>query len=248
MNIRSLIPALLAGCLLLPSCRTLPLPAELPAPAATVTRAEAVSTALAYTRLKWQARKRHAHHGSDPDGQRVDTPDAGAAATQGKVFWWKTTGQNVGMPYQWGGFDTPRSFVQRLREDEVVYAGDYASAAKVAGGDEAVSRYAAGIDCSGFVSRCWRLERPYSTRELGALCRELPSEKDLQPGDIMLRPGVHVVLFIRWVDAEKTRFHAAESGGGLQWNCYEVCYRTQMLKGSGYRAYRYRGMREKTGE
>ncbi len=228
--------------LALASCRSLPLPAEIPGAAPSVTRAEAVSIARAYTTLAWKGEKRHAHHGKDPDGQWVDTPDAASAGEHGKAFWWRTQGWNRGMPYQWGGFDTPRSFVQRLREEPVVYAGDYASHAKVAGGDDAVSRFAAGIDCSGFVSRCWRLERPYSTRELGALCEELPSVKDLRAGDIMLCAGVHVVLFLQWVDAEKTRFLAAEAGGGLQWNCYEVTYRTEMLRQLNYRPCRYRNM------
>ena len=40
--------------------------------------------------------------------------------------------------------------------------------------DAAVSRFAAGVDCSGFVSRCWRLDRPFSTRELPALCKKKP--------------------------------------------------------------------------
>ncbi len=241
---RSLVLAALLSCglLLLSACRTLPLPADLPAAAPGVTRAQAVASARAYTTLRWQAESRHACHGADPDGQRVDTPDADAAPQLGKGFWWKTQAENIGMPYQWGGFDTPRSFVRRLREDPVVYAGDYASAAKSSGGDAAVSRYAAGIDCSGFVSRCWRLQRPYSTRELAALCKELPSEQELRPGDIMLCPGVHVMLFLQWADAEHTRFRAAEAGGGLQWNCYEVNYDTAWLREQGYRPYRYMGM------
>ncbi len=36
-------------------------------------------------------------------------------------------------------------------------------------------------------------------------------------------------LFIQWVDEEKKRFLAAEAGGGIQWNGYEVSYRTAML-------------------
>ncbi len=229
---------------MLTACQSSLLPAEIPGPAASVTRAEATAIARAYTTLAWRGKARHARHGLDPDGQRVDTPDAGAAREQGKTFWWRTRGLNRSMPYKWGGFDTPRSFAQRLRDDPVAYAGDYASPAKIAGGDDAVSRYAAGIDCSGFVSRCWRLARPYSTRELAALCHELPGEHALRPGDIMLCPGNHVVMFLRWLDGDKTRFLASEAGGGIQWNCYEASYRTAYLRELGYRPYRYRRMRE----
>ncbi len=236
--------ALIAVCVLLSACQTAPLPDEIPGAAPCVTRAEALSIAYAYTSLTWRGEKRHAQHGKDPDGQQVDTPDALAAQQHGKAFWWKPSKLNRSMPYKWGGFDTPRSFVRRLSQESTVYAGDYASAAKIAGGDEAVSRYAAGIDCSGFISRCWRLERPHSTRELGALCDALPSEQEMRPGDIMLCPGVHVVMFLRWVDESKTRFLAIEAGGGIQWNCYSTTYRTAYLRDRGYRPYRYRGMND----
>ncbi len=250
-SLRRLLPALPALCLFaLAACqsqRQPQPPADIPAAAPTVTRAEALAIARAYTTLEWKGERRYAHHGTDPDGRRVDTPDARSAkeyGEAGKTFWWKASGVNRSMPYKWGGFDTPRSFVRRLNEEAVVYAGDYASSYKTRGSDGTVSRYAAGIDCSGFVSRCWRLERPHSTRELGALCTALPSEKELRPGDIMLCPGVHVVMFLRWLNEDKTRLRAVEAGGGIEWNCYEASYSVDWLKRNGYRPYRYKGMRE----
>lgn len=157
-------------------------------------------------------------------------------------MWWKN-GLNVGMPYKWGGFDTPQQFNHRLANEPVVYAGDYAAPAKIAGGDNAVSRYAAGIDCSGLVSRCWRLERPYSTRELGALCTTLPDFQAMKPGDIALKPGVHVILFEQWADAEKRTFYAIEAGGVPQWKCYRYLIGIDTLKKLGYSPQRYKYMR-----
>ena len=200
--------------------------------------------AQAYVSLEWEAEARHAKHGKDPDGQRVDTPDAaakGITKIPPERMWWKP-GKNTGMPYKWGGFDTPQSFLERLEEPEV-YAGDYATAAKVAGGNDAVSRYAAGIDCSGLVSRVWRLDRPYSTRELGALCKPIEWEK-LHSGDILLLPGVHVMIFKRWNPGrEGSELLALEAAGEPRWACNETCYRVRFLKGLGYRPYCYRKMR-----
>ncbi len=229
------------------SCSRMPdVPAcaeAIPGPAQAVRQEEAVRTAYAYTRMVWHGDARHVLHGKDPDGLRVDTPDAGVAWRKGDAFWWKPDAANTGMPYKWGGFDTPREYLKRLRDDAFVAAGDYASEEKVRLNDDAVSRYAAGIDCSGFVSRCWRLGRPYSTRELAALCRPLASVKDMRPGDIMLRAGVHVIMFLGWHDAEKKYFHAAEAGGIPQWKCYESVYLAEGLKEGGYLPYRYAGMK-----
>lgn len=211
---------------------------------ATITRAEVLTTARTYTALTWQGDKRHALHGTAPDGQRIDTPDTISPARNRKPgFWWKN-GTNTGMPYKWGGFDTPEQFTHRLATEPQVYAGDYASPAKVAGGDDAVSRYAAGIDCSGLVSRCWGLPRPYSTRELPGICKQLSSLDDLRPGDIILRPGEHVQLFVRWEDPEHTRYRAIEAAGAPEWRCFEIIYNRHTLTTTrGFTPWRYKGIR-----
>lgn len=211
---------------------------------ATITRAEVLTTARTYTALTWQGDKRHALHGTAPDGQRIDTPDAISPAKHRKPgFWWKN-GTNTGMPYKWGGFDTPKQFTHRLATEPQVYAGDYASSAKVAGGDDAVSRYAAGIDCSGLVSRCWGLPRPYSTRELPGICKPLSRLDDLRPGDIILRPGEHVQLFVRWEDPEHTRYRAIEAAGDPEWRCFEIIYNRHTLTTTrGFTPWRYKGIR-----
>ena len=148
------------------------------------------------------------------------------------------------MPYKWGGFDTPQEFTRRLATKPVVYAGDYASAAKVRDGDDSVSRYAVGIDCSGLVSRCWGLPRPYSTRELPGICTPLNSLDDLRPGDIILRPGEHVQLFVHWEDAEHTRYRAIEAAGVPEWRCFEIIHRRDTLTTTRvFTTWRYKGIR-----
>lgn len=207
-----------------------------------VTRKQAIKTAYAYVNLKWEATSNNRLHGPDPNGQHVDTPDADAAPQLGSAMWWKP-GTNYGMPYKWGGFDTPEEFLYRLENQTTVYAGDYASPAKVEGGDDAVSSYAAGIDCSGLVSRCWNLPRPYSTRELGALCVQLKDFSELQPGDIALKPGTHVILFDRWVDDAHSVFYAVEAGGVPHWKCYRYRISIETLKRLGYTPHRYKNIR-----
>lgn len=207
-----------------------------------VTRKQAIKTAYAYVNLKWEATSNNRLHGLDPNGQHVDTPDADAAPQLGSAMWWKP-GTNYGMPYKWGGFDTPEEFLLRLAQESPVYAGDYASDSKVAGGDDAVSSYAAGIDCSGLVSRCWNLPRSYSTRELGELCVQLQDFSELQPGDIALKPGTHVILFDSWVDDAHSVFYAVEAGGVPHWKCYRYRISIETLKRLGYTPHRYKNIR-----
>jgi hypothetical protein len=58
--------------------------------------------------------------------------------------------------------------------------------------------YSGGFDCSGLVSWCAALRRHYFTWQLPKLTDSIKQE-DLQPGDLLLRPGKHVVIFEEWV-------------------------------------------------
>ena len=195
--------------------------------------------------MAWKGSSRNVRHGEDPDGIRIDTPDADAPGGHAGA-WWRPGKRSTGMPYKWGGFDTPRQFAARLKADAAnggapAAAGDMGTAEKQAAGDAAVSRFAAGVDCSGFVSRCWRLDRPFSTRELPALSRPVPWE-ELRTGDILIAPGRHVLLFIQWVGTAKDRFMGSEAGPLPVWKCGEHVFSRSSLEKNGYLPMRYRGM------
>ncbi|MCD8064217.1 hypothetical protein [Akkermansia sp.] len=220
---------------------------EILPPSSSVTRREALETSRAYTSMAWRGSPRNVRHGTDEDGIRIDTPDAAAAGGHAGA-WWRPGARSTGMPYKWGGFDTPRQFAARLKGDAAnggapAAAGDMGTLEKQAAGDAAVSCFAAGVDCSGFVSRCWRLSRPFSTRELPALSIPLPSWEELKTGDILIAPGRHVLLFIRWVGAEKDKFLGSEAGPLPVWKCAEHVFSRPLLENSGYFPMRYRGMR-----
>jgi len=65
-------------------------------------------------------------------------------------------------------------------------------------------------DCSGFVSMSWALSSSYTTSTLPQVSRRLASKNDLQPGDILLNTGSHVVLFEKWANSAKTKYWAYE--------------------------------------
>jgi len=89
---------------------------EIPPPASSVTRREALAASRAYTSMIWRGSLRNVRHGTDGDGIRTDTPDASAAGYDAGA-WWKPGMRSIGMPYKWGGFDTPRQFSERLKAD-----------------------------------------------------------------------------------------------------------------------------------
>ncbi len=153
---------------------------------------QAIRTAKTYTEIDWQPRAWHIRHGRDSDGIMVHTPDTTLAGHGDKRGWWKPGKPAKGMPYKWGGFDTPESFLQGLSEGKK--AGDVANTYKVRADNAAISRESVGIDCSGFISRCWGLKEHVSTKDLPALCDPVAWE-DLRMGDILLKPG-HVLMFV----------------------------------------------------
>lgn len=188
----------------------IPQPAQAdPAPPASVAtidasidarRAEALKIAERYATHRWRATEANVMHGKDPDGVRVDTPDAKSIPSG-----FSTDGEwNVGIPYQWGGACTLEEF------DRGVAEGKYAGHLPKSRGVQA-SRHAVGVDCSGLVTVCWKLAQKQSTRSLGGLCYELDGFDDLQPGDILNRFDAHVMMFVDYADRERSRIVVYEA-------------------------------------
>lgn len=202
------------------------------------TRQEAVATAFRYTQVEWMPEARHVRHGPDSKGIPVHTPDVSVSWSGDKRAWWKPGATAKGMPYQWGGFDTPESFLAKITAGKK--AGDVGDAAKRRLGDAGTSGESCGIDCSGLISRCWKLPRPYSTRELPAICTPLKSWEHLKPGDILLNHQ-HVLLFAGWVDEWKV-IAGYEAGPIPVWRVNACGIPVEKLVREGYAPWRYTGM------
>lgn len=209
-------------------------------PAQTVTRAEALAIAESFVNHSWQASPANVRHGRDAAGVEIHTPDRAGARAQPADAAWVVGAKNTGVPYKWGGFDTPEKFEAGLNKGKA--AGDLYTSEKRRLGGAAVSGDAVGIDCSGFVSRCWKLPQKHSTSMLAGICRKLTSPAELRPGDVMNTANGHVLLFVRWLDQEKSRalFYEAAPFSKTLASEQDV---TAMSAG-GFVPLRYRGMRE----
>lgn len=200
-----------------------------------VTPDEAIATAYRYTQVEWMPQPLNIRHGPDSKGIPVQTPDTSLAGPGG---WWKPGVPAKSMPYQWGGFDTPESFLQKIANGKK--AGDIANSDKRNLGDAATSLESCGIDCSGFVSRCWKLPRAYSTKQLPTICIPLSSWNELRKGDILLN-NKHVVLFVSWKNPNK-EIAAYEAGPLPCWRVSACGLLVDKLKENGYSPWRYKGM------
>lgn len=210
------------------------------APCNSVKRGESLLIAESYLHHRWHAEKRHVQHGLDAKGIQVDTPDENFKSAGISPGWWKLRATNEGMPYCWGGFDTPASFDAGLHEGK--WAGDIYTEKKRAMLDDAVSQQTAGIDCSGFISRCWRLNKSYSTREIPLICEPLPGWDDLRPGDALNVINAHVLLFAGFTDKSKNEILVYETGCPPTWKVMKHSIPVPWLKSLGYKPWRYRGI------
>ncbi len=103
---------------------------------------------------------------------------------------WKAGQLVTGIPYDWGGMDDDERFDAKLSKGQA--AGSHQK-----DGDTDCT---AGIDCSGFVSYCWGQREKYSTKNIGCISVRPRYNwfTDMKPGDALIKPGSHIVLFVEY--------------------------------------------------
>ena len=140
-------------------------------------------------------------------------------------------GEYSSVAYDWAGFDTVEDYNRLMGENSV--AGDITSE-----GEASCSR---GVDCSGFVLRCWGFKKrdDFSTATLPNISTEI-SILQLLPGDILNLPHAHVILFHKFDN------NAARGNGIMAWEATGtgpdrvVDQSTSWRRRLGYTARRYK--------
>lgn len=132
------------------------------------------------------------------------------------------------VPYKWGGFDSVDGFKRRVDSTHPALAGDVCTCREQQFNGCLVAS-AAGIDCSGFVSRAWGLRDHEGTSRLASLSAELPSLFDLKPGNILNRPGNHVRLFVGFEPGPEVRLRTLESAVSCGGVCERVYTPAQLI-------------------
>lgn len=210
-------------------------------PLTTLTRTESVRIADSYVKHLWTPTIANVKHGPDAKGIRVDTPDISLTLPNQAPGYWRPGELARGIPYCWGGMDTPETFDRGITQGK--FAGDVCTTTKRKLLDDGVSSQTCGVDCSGFVSRCWKLSWPCSTREIPFICDELPSFDELKPGDAVNFENAHVMLVSGFLDKERTRILVYQTGSPVSWNVEKQWVDIDWLKKAGYKPWRYRGIK-----
>ncbi len=156
-----------------------------------VSRLSSLNIADSYVNYKFTCKSNNlAPNGvTAPDGDIVKTPA------------YLIVGKNAKIPYMWGGFSSLSDFYSGITYYNY-YAGDIHTTG--------VSSYAVGVDCSGFVSRCWQLSYHASTSYMPNITTQLRDWTKLKPADAILKPG-HVRLFINRAQNGALRIAEASS-------------------------------------
>lgn len=159
-------------------------------------------------------------------GNLLDTPE------------WEPGQVVTGVPYKWGGFSSLRPFVVSSRDDfdEQIKAGFSAGDIPESNRDR-THEYAAGVDCSGFVSRAWQLSAKQGSWGLRDLCGGEIAFESVLRGDLLYKTG-HVMLVEE--DFDSSRDPAAilvYEASGIDWKVSARLYTVQELTAAGYGAY-----------
>lgn len=207
--------------------------------AQSITRAESLKIAESFINYRWRASAKNVRHGKDSDAIEVHTPDRDGGRCEPPSECWVPETENIGVAYKWGGNDSPKSFSAGIRVGKA--GGDVYTSEKRRLGGKAVSADAVGVDCSGFINHCWKLTARYSTNSFPSICQKLSSPAELKPADIMNQPNGHVLLFVKWLDAEK---RGAVFYEAAPYSKTIACERdVSQMTAVGYRPLRYRHIR-----
>ncbi|RLD51547.1 MAG: hypothetical protein DRI94_05730 [Bacteroidetes bacterium] len=165
-----------------------------------ITDVQVLSNAQTYLNHTWTATANNIAVDENCSGNIVNTPP------------WVQLGSNTSIPYCWGGFLSLDDFDYYLTQGSS--AGDDNTDGGWAGAGCAV-----GLDCSGYVSRCYGLSTHYSTSMMDSytsIFGHHNSYNDLRNGDIVNYPSHHVRM-VKHINDNGTYTIIEEAfGGGLK--------------------------------
>lgn len=215
-------------------------PVEIDIAAPPVSRAKVLENARAYLTVNWTMQRENFERSGIES--RCD-PVRSYVWLRPRNFTRDMIGTTIGpMPYRWGDDDTPATF--RTRTEWGALAGNLCTC-RQAEFNYCVFADSAGVDCSGFVSRAWGIDKR-GTSGLLDVATDLDSLADLRPGDAFDWPQRHVRLFTGMAEGAAIAFVVLESS--TRFLCQGVCERTyRPSEMHGYRLIRYKGITDNAG-
>lgn len=153
-----------------------------------------------------------------------------------------------------GRLNSPATYVARMTRNDL--AGDVCTC-RDSSHDDCIVAPAAGVDCSGFVSRAWGLTEKEGTSSLPNISTVISNWQNkvsqVKPGDALNRSGSHVRLAldatsdpeVKVVVIELTTARTCKRRNGTQAVCEGVCECMRPISDfNGYRLLRFSGIKD----
>lgn len=187
---------------------------DITATAATISRSTIMSNAKAYhNQFTWTC----------------SSSNLAALANWTRPRYISGAGSYTYMPYCWGGFSAPSQYRTGMTNGGRVGNINTSTAGHVS------NTY--GVDCSGYVSRCWGLTSKRSTSTLPNVATKI-TYASLQQGDMIVKAGSHVVLYEKADGNGGYILYEATKLNSYDRVAYTIRSITSLQNGS-YVAYRY---------
>jgi archaellin len=201
-----------------------------------ITNTQVIDNANSYINHNWNANSNNIWNNLNCGGKTVNTPN------------WVSVGNHTSLPYCWGGNSTLNAFDNYLLQGKS--AGD--DNTNVGFGVE--PNCSIGVDCSGYISRCYGLSSHYSTNMLNSnnLFGHYNSFNDLKVGDFVNKPGNHARLVTQINNDGTITFLESGSGTGNVggdglWKVFQWTYSISTLINDGYNPQYYTNMSDGNG-
>jgi hypothetical protein len=168
--------------------------------------------------------------------------------TSPSLWYMSTSGGYYGVPYSFGGFDTLANFATHMSQATAANhykAGDVDTTQQIFTTGMEASQWTGqpyfGVDCSGFVSRCWGLQTKEGTTSLlNYVSPNFPTT--LQQGDIMDKSGTHVRMYVDSATSpSSSAYYIYAESYGDPYGPWIHTYRISDQVSQGYVQYRYGG-------
>lgn len=165
-----------------------------------LSREEAKERAFAMAEYEWTLKKTHTNTAKAEKGVVLPREIAYQKEKHSDDSSWSET--MVGIPYCWGGFyalDTGfdgKTFASMLKKRDCVTGNINPK--------DNLKYMTVGVDCSGYVGAVFGFGKKYNTSKLSDIGSGLYQVKDLQPMDIFVYPGDHIIFFCGWLDDATT--------------------------------------------
>ena len=114
------------------------------------------------------------------------------------------------MVYGWGKWDTPVSYMKKIKKgwlaSDVCARNTYKkkNGHKCPKSDCVIWGVTAGVDCSGLVSAVWKLKNKHGTSNLSQVSTKINNKSDLKYCDILLKKG-HVFIVEKIIEDPSSR-------------------------------------------